>query len=433
MLATETGQSSVAAAHPGAPAATMREEVSAPPGAMCAFCTHDIEEDDVRGGFASALNAEAYQVAMEAPRRDADGVDTYVLLCMTFKDCKTYAARCGKRNNASGSRLHAMAEITAWRKVCCEEERDWKQFDASPWFRNLHTASKRSSREACEPVSALGAMGGTAAGGGQAIGAPQDLPDAYAHYFVSTLLNELTQWTIEQAADEAFEARSGGPGQLEQAADEAFEALSGGSGQQLDLQQAQPKKHDVCYTSTEAPGQHGGVKVTYTDRLSSSAAHNDAEWRPFVTREPPPAGGVGPPADAVLSAGGSGQQLDLQQEQPKEQLQQPTKVADACFKRRTHACAHLIALRHMFAGGGPYSHHHAARLRPEHLYLTAQYPDRVGGRAVFRRGGRCGQWPTGGRGEDRADWLTNVLPGGSQRAGRTWMRLGQGGVPHQHY
>ena len=46
MLATETGQSSVAAAHPGAPAATMREEVSAPPGAMCAFCTHDIEEDD---------------------------------------------------------------------------------------------------------------------------------------------------------------------------------------------------------------------------------------------------------------------------------------------------------------------------------------------------------------------------------------------------
>ena len=292
MLATETGQSSVAAAHPGAPAATMREEVSAPPGAMCAFCTHDIEEDDVRGGFASALNAEAYQVALEAPRRDANGVETYVLLCTTFKDCKTYAARCGKRNNASGSRLHAMAEITAWRKVCCEEERDWKQFDAWPWFRNLHTASKRSSREACEPVSALGAMGGTAAGGGQAIGAPQDLPDAYAHYFVSTLLNEVTQWTIEQAADEAFEARSGGPGQLEQAADEAFEALSGGSGQQLDLQQAQPKKHDVCYTSTEAPGQHGGVKVTYTDRLSSSAAHNDAEWRPFVTRDPPPPEGL---------------------------------------------------------------------------------------------------------------------------------------------
>ena len=213
MLATETGQSSVAAAHPGAPAATMREEVSAPPGAMCAFCTHDIEEDDVRGGFASALNAEAYQVAMEAPRRDADGVDTYVLLCTTFKDCKTYAAQCGRRNNASGNRLHAMAEITAWRKVCCEEQRDWKQFDPSPWFRNLHTASKRLSREACEPVPALGAMGGTAAGGGQAIGAPQDLSDAYAHYFVSTLLNEVIRWSIEQAADEAFEARSGGPGQ----------------------------------------------------------------------------------------------------------------------------------------------------------------------------------------------------------------------------
>ena len=47
MLTAETDQSSVAAAHPGAPAATMREEISAPPLAMCAFCTHDIVEDDM--------------------------------------------------------------------------------------------------------------------------------------------------------------------------------------------------------------------------------------------------------------------------------------------------------------------------------------------------------------------------------------------------
>ena len=101
MLAVETDQSSVAAAHPGAPAATMREEISAPPLAMCAFCTHDIVEDDIRGGFASALNADAHEVALDEPRMDANGAESFVLLCTTFKDCKSYAARCGGREDAA--------------------------------------------------------------------------------------------------------------------------------------------------------------------------------------------------------------------------------------------------------------------------------------------------------------------------------------------
>jgi hypothetical protein len=53
--------------------------------------------------------------------------------------------------------------------------------------------------------------------------------------------------------------------------------------------------HVFRYTYTEALWQHGGVKVTYKDKLSYTAGHNDAEWSPVVARERPPPGGVGPP------------------------------------------------------------------------------------------------------------------------------------------
>lgn len=49
------------------------------------------------------------------------------------------------------------------------------------------------------------------------------------------------------------------------------------------------------YEYVESLWQHGGVKVTYKERLSYSAGENDAEYSPVVARERPPVGGVGPP------------------------------------------------------------------------------------------------------------------------------------------
>ena len=49
------------------------------------------------------------------------------------------------------------------------------------------------------------------------------------------------------------------------------------------------------YTYAEALWQHGGVKVTYKERLSLTAGENDAEWSPVKETERPPVGGIGPP------------------------------------------------------------------------------------------------------------------------------------------
>ena len=49
------------------------------------------------------------------------------------------------------------------------------------------------------------------------------------------------------------------------------------------------------YTYKESLWQHGGVKVTYKERLSYQAGENDAEWSPVVERELPAEGGTGPP------------------------------------------------------------------------------------------------------------------------------------------
>ena len=48
------------------------------------------------------------------------------------------------------------------------------------------------------------------------------------------------------------------------------------------------------YTYKESLWQHGGVKVTYKERLSYQAGENDAEWSPVVERERPAEGGTGP-------------------------------------------------------------------------------------------------------------------------------------------
>ena len=50
-----------------------------------------------------------------------------------------------------------------------------------------------------------------------------------------------------------------------------------------------------CYKYVERLWQHGGVKLTYKERLSYTAGERDAEWSPVVAKERPPVGGVGPP------------------------------------------------------------------------------------------------------------------------------------------
>ena len=63
------------------------------------------------------------------------------------------------------------------------------------------------------------------------------------------------------------------------------------------------------YEYVESLWQHGGVKVTYKERLSYSAGENDAEYSPVVARERPPVGG------ANLAATQKEQQVQMAQQQ----------------------------------------------------------------------------------------------------------------------
>ena len=56
------------------------------------------------------------------------------------------------------------------------------------------------------------------------------------------------------------------------------------------------------YMYTEGLWQHGGVKVTFKERLSLSVGENDDEWGPVVERERPPPGGNGPPVTVTTPA-----------------------------------------------------------------------------------------------------------------------------------
>jgi hypothetical protein len=55
------------------------------------------------------------------------------------------------------------------------------------------------------------------------------------------------------------------------------------------------------YAYEESLWQHGGVKVTYKERLSYEKGENDAEYSPVIARERPPVGGIGPPVTVSVS------------------------------------------------------------------------------------------------------------------------------------